>query len=267
MSRTTASIKPLPLLLPCILPAGLLLFWAGLSYGGLVPDYLLPPPHVVGRTLSLYVLGAPGEGPHAGRFLGDLTASLGRVAAGFACAAALGIPLGVLSGRVGTVRRFFAHFLDGIRAVPGISWLPLVLVWFGIGFKATVFLIGLAAFFPIYLNTTAAVAAVPVAWLRAGAMLGLRRAGLLRHVILPASMGGILTGLRLGLGLAFAYLVLGELTGVPQGLGALIMDARMLGRVDIIMSGIVAIALTGWLCDRLLVAALRLGFVSARRLP
>lgn len=253
-------------LLPLVMPAVMFGLWSLLSYSGIAPKYMLPPPDQVLQTLWTYITAEPGSGAYAGRFLEDAKASLGRVAFGFLCAAFLGIPLGVLSGRLRPVRLLLANFIDGVRSVPGISWLPLALVWFGIGFKATVFLIGLAAFFPIYVNTMAGVAAVPQTYLRAGAMLGLSSWGILRLVVLPASMGNILTGLRLGLGLSFAYLVLGELTGVPQGLGAVIMDARMLGRVDVIMGGILVIAITGWLCDALLVSAMRLGFVSARRL-
>ncbi len=248
------------------IPLTVLGVWSALSYGGAVPSYMLPPPHQVAATLWAYVAAEPGSAAYAGRFFSDAGASLHRVFAGFALAAAAGLPLGVLSGRIRRVRLLLAGFIDGLRAVPGISWLPLALVWFGIGFKTTVFLIALAAFFPIYLNTAAGVAAVPPNLLRAGAMLGLSRPGLLRHVLLPASMSHILTGLRLGLGISFAYLVLGELTGVPDGLGAAIMDARMLGRVDVVMSGIVLIACIGLACDTALVQLMRLGFVSARRL-
>ncbi len=266
MTRSVQSACPSRLLLPLILPVAVLGLWSILSYGGIAPPYMLPPPHVVGKTLWIYAAAEPGSTAFAGRFPGDAWASLGRVVVGFGCATLLGIPLGVLSGRLRVVRLLLDNFIGGLRSVPGISWLPLALVWFGVGFRTTVFLVGLAAFFPIYLNTMAGVAAVPQYYIRAGAMLGLGRFGLLRHVILPAGMGSILTGLRLGLGLSFAYLVLGELTGVAQGLGAVIMDARMLGRVDVIIGGIVLIALTGWLCDILLVTAMRLFFVSARRL-
>jgi len=96
------------------------------------------------------------------------------------------------------------------------------------------------------------------------------RSGNLRAIfaiLLPAAMPHIITGLRLGMGVSWAYLVLGELTGVPNGLGAVIMDARMLGRIDIIVVGIVLIALAGRLCDVGLHHLLRLGFKSARRMP
>ncbi len=253
--------------LPLVLPLGLGLLWAGLAYSGTAPPYLLPPPHEVGRCLWSYIAGVPGAGPFAGRFASDLAASMSRVGAGFALATLVGLPLGLLSGRSRNVRLMFSGLVNGVRSVPGISWLPLALVWFGIGFKTTVFLVSLAAFFPIYLNTLSGVASVPSILLQAGTMFGLGRLGLVFRVLIPAGMGQILTGLRLGLGLAFAYLVLGELTGVPDGLGAVIMDARMVGRVDVIMSGILVIAMVGWLSDLLLTWSMQLAFRSARRLP
>jgi sulfonate transport system permease protein len=252
-------------LLSLLLPILLLLLWSLVSYTGIIPQYMLPAPDTAGQTLWTYVTGY-GKGMYAGRFTTDLAASMARVGIGFFLAVLLGLPLGILSGRMSMMRLVLADFINALRAVPGICWLPLALVWFGIGFRTTVFLISLAAFFPIYLNTMAGVMAVSETHLRAGRMLGLGRLGLMRHVVLPASMTQILTGLRLGLGISFAYLVLGELTGVPSGLGALIMDARMLGRVDVIISGIILIALTGWFCDRILVHSMRLISRAARRL-
>lgn len=255
----------MPRLLPLLLPCLILLSWTILSYTGTVPGYMLPAPDMVAKTLWIYVTGL-GPGMYAGRFPTDLAASMTRVLAGFTLAAVLGLSLGVLSGRVHAARLVLKDFIDALRSVPGICWLPLALVWFGIGLQTTVFLIALAAFFPIYLNTMAGVTAVPETYLRAGSMLGLGGWGLMRHVVLPASMGQILSGLRLGLGISFAYLVLGELTGVADGLGALIMDARMVGRVDVIIAGILLIALIGWLCDQALVRGMRLVSRSARRL-
>lgn len=133
-----------------------------------------------------------------------------------------------------------------------------------VGFRATVALIALAAFFPAYLNAAAAAAAVPENLIRAGRMLGFDGLRLFRHVILTASMPGILTGTRMALGMGFSYLVQGELTGVPDGLGAMIMDVRLVGRVDLIVCGILVIAVTGWLCDALLVRLIKLVSTGAR---
>ncbi|MFH1034204.1 MAG: ABC transporter permease [Pseudomonadota bacterium] len=252
------------LLLPWLLPAGALALWVWLGRAGLVPEYLLPPPGQVLASAADYILAPPGSAPFAGRFLDDALASLGRVAGGFGLAALLGLPLGLLSGRLSFMRHLLDTFINGLRAVPGIAWLPLALAWFGIGLPTTVFLVALAAFFPIYLGAAAGARQVNPLLPRAGAMLGLGRTRLIFTVLIPAAMPHVVTGLRLGLGIAFAYLVLGELTGVPDGLGAVIMDARMLGRVDIIIMGILLIALIGRLCDLAMMWGLKL-FKSARR--
>ena len=253
-------------LLPVLLPLAVLLAWTALSGSGLAPAYLLPGPAAVFEAGVRYVFAAPGQGPYAGRFFTDLLASLGRVFAGFGLAAFCGIPLGLCSGRVVTVNRLFASTIGGLRAVPGICWLPLALIWFGIGFRTTVFLVALAAFFPVYQNALTGARSVAPIYYQAGAMLGVSRLRGVFAILLPLAMPNLLTGLRLGMGISWAYLVLGELTGVPDGLGAVIMDARMLGQTDMILVGILLIALVGRLCDRLLVGLLRLCSRSARRL-
>jgi NitT/TauT family transport system permease protein len=254
-------------LLPWLIPSAFLALWFIVSEGGLVPGYLLPHPLEVGRSGYGYIFGSPGDAPYAGRFASDLSASLARVLLGFGLAVALGIPLGVLSGRFARVNRLMSTTVNALRAVPGICWLPLAMVWFGIGMKTTVFLVALAAFFPVYLNAAAGARSVDVIYYQAGAMMGVTRLSGIFSILLPAAMPNIITGLRLGMGISWAYLVLGELTGVPNGLGAMIMDARMLGRIDIIVVGIILIALIGRLCDRVLHQSMRLCFKSARRLP
>jgi NitT/TauT family transport system permease protein len=212
-----------------------------------------------------YIFGTSGTGAYGGRFLNDFAASLGRVLLGFSLAAALGIPLGILSGRLVLINRLASGAVNSLRAVPGICWLPLAMIWFGIGIKTTVFLVAMAAFFPIYQNALTGARLVAPIYYQAGAMLGVSRFRGIFAILLPMAMPNIITGLRLGMGISWAYLVLGELTGVPNGLGAVIMDARMLGQIDIILVGIILIALIGRLCDRLLVSLMRLCFKSARR--
>jgi NitT/TauT family transport system permease protein len=253
-------------LLPWIVPGLCLALWMVVSETGAVPDYLLPRPLDIGQAAYRYILGETGAGPYAGRFLDDLGSSVARVGCGFALAVLIGLPLGIASGRVVFIHRLFSNSIDAIRAVPGISWLPLAMIWFGIGMKTTIFLVALAAFFPIYLSSAAGAGQVSPLLLQASAMMGV---GPLRGaftILLPAAMPHIISGLRLGLGISWAYLVLGELSGVPNGLGAIIMDARMLGRTDFIIVGIIAIAVIGRLSDRVLMGLLRLCFKSARRM-
>lgn len=253
-------------MLPWILPAGCLLLWFVVCRTGIIPGYLMPDPVAVLETARRYIFFEPGSFPYAGRFLADAGASLTRVSLGFSLAVLAGLPLGIVSGRVATVDGFFGTFINGLRAVPGITWLPLAMVWFGIGIRTTVFLVALAAFFPIYLNAAAGARQINPLILRAGAMMGVGRIRGSYAVLLPGAMPHIMTGLRLGLGISWAYLVLGELTGVPDGLGAVIMDARMVGQVDMIIVGMIIIAVVGRVSDGLLVAFLKLSFKSARRM-
>ena len=252
-------------MLPWVLPAGLILAWLATAELRLVPPYILPHPKEIVDAGYIYIFSGTDTGMYAGRFFADAKASLIRVFAGFAIAAAVGIPLGVMSGRLPVVDRLLSTSVNGIRAVPGISWLPLALIWFGIGMKTTVFLVSLAAFFPIYINCASGVRQVSPVLLRAGAMMGIRRLRGTFAILLPGAMPSLVSGLRLGLGISWAYLVLGELTGVQNGLGAVIMDARMVGRTDVIIVGIVIIAVIGRISDQLLTGCLRLCFKSARR--
>ena len=254
-------------LLPWLLPAAFGAFWVLASALDWVPAYLMPGPGEVLETGRLYILGRAGDGPYAGRFFGDLLASVSRVGLGFFIATALGLPLGIWSGRVPWVRQLFGTSVNALRAVPGITWLPLAMVWFGIGLKTTVFLVALAAFFPIYLNAASGASQVNPVLLRAGAMMGVDRLRGTFAILLPAAMPAIVTGLRLGLGISWAYLVLGELSGVPDGLGAVIMDARMLGRIDMIVVGIILIAILGRVTDLALKKGLTFMFKSAARMP
>ncbi len=254
-------------LLPWIIPGAMMMAWWMVSQCGWIPGYLLPHPKDIGKSGYAYIFGLAGDGPYTGRFVTDATASLMRVAMGFSLAAAAGVPLGILTGRIDWMEKLFSTAVNGIRAVPGICWLPLSLVWFGIGMKTTVFLVSLAAFFPIYLNAAAGARAVPPILLQAGAMMGVGRIRGTFAILIPGAMSHLMTGLRLGLGISWAYLVLGELTGVPSGLGAVIMDARMSGQIDIIIVGIVLIASFGQLSDYLLRTLLRMLFKSARRIP
>ena len=254
-------------IMPWMIPGAFLILWGVVSESGWIPTYLLPHPRDIWETGYIYVFGSAENMPFAGRFIDDLGASLIRVCFGFFIAALTGIPLGILSGRVFSVQRLTGTTINALRAVPGISWLPLAMVWFGIGIKTTVFLIALAAFFPIYLNAAAGARQINPLILRAGAMMGVNRIRGTFAILLPGAMSHIMTGLRLGMGISWAFLVLGELTGVPNGLGAVIMDARMLGRIDMIIVGMMIIAIIGRLSDQLLKEFMKLCFKSARRMP
>jgi len=252
--------------LPWAIPCLFISLWWAVTATGVMPAYLLPHPIDIAETGYVYIFGKPEGGLYGGRFVSDAGASLLRVGCGFSLAVAVGLPLGVLSGRLWFMRKLMSTSVNALRAVPGITWLPLALVWFGIGMKTTIFLVALAAFFPVYLNAAAGAGQVNPRLLQAGAMMGVRRLRGTFAILLPGAMSHLMAGLRLGLGISWAYLVLGELTGVHNGLGAVIMDARMLGRIDMIVVGIIVIAVIGRTSDHLLQAGMRCCFKSARRM-
>ncbi len=251
---------------PFIIPFLAFCFWFFSSRFNLIPGYLLPSPGDIAAAARHYIFPGNSPGPYGGRFLPDFFSSSVRVISGFGIAVIIGIPLGLACGRNRLLNSFVSGPLNAVRAVPGITWLPLAMIWFGIGDATSIFLIALASFFPVFLNTFSGAEKIDINLYYAGAMLGVTRVQGVIHILLPACVPHIVPGLRLGLGIAWAYLVLGELTGVPNGLGALIMDARMLGRVDMIIVGMILIALIGKTYDYLLVRVLKLCFKSVRRM-
>jgi NitT/TauT family transport system permease protein len=180
--------------------------------------------------------------------------SVQRVYGGFFAAAAVGIPLGLLIGRIRFVRELIDPTLQILRPVPVTAWLPLSMIFFGLGPNAAIFLVFLGAFYPIVLNTTFGVRSVDYRLFEAASMLGCNGSSLFRQVVLPAATPSIFNGLRLGHGFAWILIVVGEMTGVPEGLGAVIMDGRTLSRTDLVIAGMIVIGLAGFLSDRVIVA-------------
>ncbi len=235
-----------------VVPALLVLGWhAAVAATG---TKMVPPPLDVARTLWDLCAGGIHDDPFSGSIFGHLWASVQRVYGGFFLAVAAALPLGLLIGRVPVIREMLDPTLQALRPIPVTAWLPLSMIFFGLGPKAAIFLVFLGAFYPILLNTTFGVRAVETRLFEAAAMLGCSSSAMFRKVVLPAAMPSIFTGLRLGHGFAWILIVVGEMTGVPQGLGALIMDGRSLARTDLVIAGMLVIGVVGYASDRVLVA-------------
>lgn len=239
-------------LLPIILPIGLLIAW-DLAVR-LTGTMLVPSPKEVALMLWDFMFGGIYDDAFSQTFWVHWIKSVERVYLGFGLAALVGIPLGLVIGKNTTARRFIDPTLQMLRPIPVTAWLPLSMIFFGVGPNAAVFLVFLGAVFPIVINTTFGVRSVEPRLFEAAAMLGCGGAQMFRQVVLPAAMPSIFNGLRLGHGIAWFLIVVGEMTGVPQGLGAAIMDGRMLSRTDVVMAGMIVIGLTGFITDRILVS-------------
>jgi NitT/TauT family transport system permease protein len=234
--------------LAVLVPLAGLLAWHLATAGR--PYSLIPPPAEVAVQLWDLAFGGVWEDAFSATLLTHVLASLVRVYGGFALAALVALPLGMMIGRIRVVRELLDPFLQILRPVPVTAWLPLSMIVFGLGPRSAFFLVFLGAFFPILLNTIFGVRNVEPRLFEAAQMLGVSRQALFWKVVLPASLPSIFTGLRLGLGFAWVVIVVGEMTGVQTGLGAIIMEARQLSRTDIVIAGMIVIGLLGFLSDR-----------------
>jgi len=214
---------------------------------------LIPAPREVAIMLWDFCFGGIYDDAYSKTILTHFWASVRRVYGGFFAAAAIGVPLGLLIGRVKLIRELVDPTLQLLRPVPVTAWLPLSMIFFGLGPKAAIFLVFLGAVFPIVLNTTFGVRSVDGKLFEAAAMLGCGGSSLFRQVVLPAASPSIFNGLRLGHGFSWILIVVGEMTGVQEGLGAVIMDARMLSRADLVIAGMIVIGVAGFVSDRILV--------------
>ncbi len=237
--------------LAAIVPLCLLLFWdLMVRWTG---TRLIPPPDAVAIMMWDFAFGGIYNDAYSASLPIHFWKSVQRVYGGFFCAAFVGIPLGLLIGRVPLIRALLDPTLSLLRPIPVTAWLPLSMIFFGLGPKSAIFLVFLGAFYPILINTIFGVRSVDPRLFEAAEMLGCSGSQLFRAVVLPASLPSIFNGLRLGAGFAWILIVVGEMTGVPEGLGAVIMDGRTLSRTDLVITGMIIIGITGFVSDRILV--------------
>jgi NitT/TauT family transport system permease protein len=235
-----------------IVPACLLLIWdVMVRWTG---TRLVPSPYGVALMMWDFAFGGIYDDAYSASLPIHFWKSVQRVYGGFALAAVLGIPLGLMIGRIPLLRALLDPTLSLLRPIPVTAWLPLSMIFFGLGPRSAVFLVFLGAFYPILLNTVFGVKSVDVRLFEAAEMLGCSGPQLFRAVVLPAALPSIFNGLRLGASFAWILIVVGEMTGVPEGLGAVIMDGRTLSRTDLVITGMIIIGVTGFLSDRILLA-------------
>lgn len=188
-----------------------------------------------------------------GRLWGDMVASLFRVTWGFLLAAGVGIPLGLVVGWSTRTFRALNPIVQGLRPISPIAWIPIAILWFGIGDAAGIFLIFLSAFFPITVGTMAAVRNISLVHQRSALNFGLQGIDLFRRVVLPAALPQIITSLRIALGVAWLVIVAAEMVGMQSGLGYLINDARNAGsRYDLVVATMLVIGAIGIVLDLLI---------------
>jgi len=177
-------------------------------------------------------------------------ASLGRVGAGFGLAALVAIPMGLWMGRVEGAYITLNPVFQILRPISPIAWIPIAILWFGVGNVSPIFLIFIASVFPMIVQTAAGVHTIERRYLRAAENFGVSRVTLFRRVIIPAVLPEIIIGMRIGLGVAWLVVVAAEMIALRSGLGYLIMDSRNAGnRYDLVVAGMIIIGLIGLILD------------------
>ncbi len=224
-----------------LLPVLIIAVWQILSVTGVVSTRILPSPWSV--VLAAWDLLLSGD------LMRDVGVSARRALTGLAIGGSIGLALGFMNGVFTTSERLLDSTLQMIRTVPHLALLPLVILWFGIGESARVFLIALGTFFPIYLNTFYGIRQVDGNLTEMGLAYGLTTWALLRHVILPGALPNILVGLRYALGIMWLTLVVAEMNAATSGIGFLTATAREFMRTDVLTFAIVLYALLGKLAD------------------
>jgi NitT/TauT family transport system permease protein len=177
-------------------------------------------------------------------------ASLFRVGVGFGLALLVAVPLGLWMGWVGGAYRTFNPIFQMLRPISPIAWIPIAILWFGVGDVSPIFLIFISSVFPMIVQTTSGVHTIERRYLRAAANFGVSRAVLFRQVVIPAVLPEIIVGMRIGIGVAWLVVVAAEMIALRSGLGYLIMDSRNAGnRYDLVIASMIIIGLIGLLLD------------------
>ena len=237
-----------------LLPVILLVAWEWAGRADLVPEGLFPMPSTVLATWRVWAFGNGGFGlnPYSGTWGATILFSARRVAQGFLLAVAVGVPVGILIGWSGLAARLIDPLIQGLRPIPITAWLPFSIALFGIRDMGAVFLIALGAFYPIVVNATHGARDIRLNLVRAAQMMGAGNAVLLRRVVFPNALPAIMTGLRLGLGVAWTAVIVAEIVAVKSGLGYVLWDAYYVGRMDVVLADMVSIGLAGFLSDQLM---------------
>lgn len=236
-TRASAVIILNYIALPVIFFAG----WHILSSSGAFPAISMP---TLDRIANAFV-----ESVASGMLLNDFLSSISIVVRGFFAGAVLGLILGGLMGFFAPVNRFFSILLNGFRQIPPLAWIPLLILWFGIGDTSKSILIGFGAFYPMLLNVISAIHETPDAYLEFAKNYKVKKKDIFLKILLPSSLPSIFVGFRLGASTAWMSIVAAEMIAATQGVGYQINNARNMLRTDRVICYMIVIGIIGGLMD------------------
>ena len=223
----------------------MLALWVAATHLGWIRPLFLPKPQAIWNALQQALAGQLDNNPlwvHAGW-------SLVRVISSFVLAVLVGIPVGLAMGLSRTARGLFDPIIEFYRPLPPLAYLPLMIIWFGIGETSKILLIFLACFAPVALATRAGVRSASQEQIQAARSMGASRAQVVRHVVLPTALPDILVGLRIGMGVGWTTLVAAEMVAANAGLGQMVLNASNFLRTDVVILGIIVIGAFAFLFE------------------
>jgi len=236
--------KALWLLFSLILPLLIFILWYTVSRNKLVSSLVLPTPGTVADEFWNQIT--------VGTLKTDIAISVKRIISGYSLAVTVGVILGVIMGMSRMAEKFFTLTFTSIRQIPMMAWIPLLIIWFGIGEESKVAVIFIAAYFPILMNTLSGIRRTDPKLIEVGKMYKLSGIKLFTKIYLPNALPNIFVGLKLGLGISWMAVVGAEMIAASSGIGFRLNDARSLMQFPIVFSGMIAIAITGVFMDQIL---------------
>jgi sulfonate transport system permease protein len=225
------------------IPALVVLLWEAAARFGLIAPHVLPAPS---RVLETAV-----DMARTGDLFVHLGVSLLRAAVGFVIGGSIGLVLGIVVGFSPLAQALLDRSVQMVRAIPFLAMLPLVIVWFGVGEVAKIFLVALAVLFPVYINTMLGIRQIDPKLMELAKVIGLSRSAIVRRIIVPGAMPSILTGVRYALAHAWLALVIAETLATTKGIGFLAMDAREFLNTNVILLTVIVYAIIGVVADGL----------------
>lgn len=227
-----------------LLPVLIVLTWWGVTSTGNIPPSILPTLPEVGNAFT--------DMCRSGEMQKDLIASLSRVVKGYVLASLLGILLGTVTGMSKTASQLLMPTITTIRQIPVIAWIPLIILWCGIGETSKVVIIVLAAFFPVLVNTYSGIVNTPAGYIEVAQMYRLNKWKSFCKVYLPAALPNILVGMKLGLGISWMAVVASELVAATSGIGYRMNYARTMMQSDRVIVCMLVVGLIGIVMDKLI---------------
>lgn len=227
-----------------LMPILILVIWKIAALSGYIKPYTMPTPEKVIETI--------GEVLKNGQLINNILASVFRVLEGFFIALILALILGILIGLSKKFEILTEITFQILKPIPPIAWIPLAIIWFGIGEASKIFIIVLGAFFPILLNVIDGIKNIDPRYLELEKVYEVRKIKFIKGVILPGALPYIMTGIRVGLGNAWVCVVAAEMIAATKGVGYMLTDGRNLSRPDLVILGMLIIGVVGKIMDDVL---------------